>query len=270
MGLAGLLMQRIKLGICLSSLGLPLRPALEAASRLGVGGVEIEATGDLAPQNLSQTGRREFLHRLRGLNLSVIALKCLLRHGLNTAENLQPRIDHVQQVMSLSYELGARIVVVQAGRVPEKPDDRAADFLTDSLTALGRHGDQVGAVLALETGLERGETLRAFLDRFDTGGLGVAYDPANLLMNGHDPYAAARALRERIVHAHAKDARSAGTSRAAQEVPLGHGDLDWLQLLALLEEIDYHGWLAVARESGASRAVDVAAGVTFLRRLGAA
>src|SRR5262249_41638737 len=128
-------------------------------------------------------------------------------------------------------------------------------------------GDRVGAVLALETGLESGAVLRAFLDRFDTGGLGVNLDPANLLLNGFEPCESALALFGRIVHAHARDARTAGASRAAQEVPLGHGDIDWLFFLGVLAEIDYHGWLTIERESGDSRRADVAAGVEFLRRL---
>ena len=76
-----------------------------------------------------------------------------------------------------------------------------------------------------------------------------------------------RALHRRIVHAHAKDARRASPSRAAQEVPLGHGDIDWLEYLGILEEIEYRGWLTVEREVGDNRVADVAAGVAFLRRL---
>ena len=62
-------------------------------------------------------------------------------------------------------------------------------------------------------------------------------------------------------------ARRASASRAAQEVPLGHGDLDWVELLGVLEEVEYRGWLTVERETGANPFADVAAGVQFLRRL---
>jgi sugar phosphate isomerase/epimerase len=104
-------------------------------------------------------------------------------------------------------------------------------LLSEALRALGEHGDRTGTVLALETGLESGEVLRRFLDRFDTGGLGVNLDPANLLTNGFDPYTSARALHGKIVHTHARDARRAGPNRAAQEVLLGDGDIDWVQYL---------------------------------------
>ncbi len=201
------------------------------------------------------------------LRLELTALNCPLRHGLDTAENLQPRIEHVQSALSLSYDLGARVVIVQASRIPEKLDDPRAGFLTESLRALGMHGDRVGAILALETGLESAETLKSFLARFDSGSLGVNYDPANLLMNGFDPLASVGVLGDCIVHAHAKDARAATAGRSAQEVPLGHGDIDWLGLLGAFEEAAYRGWLTVERESGPDPRRDVAEGVAFLRRL---
>lgn len=258
-------MAKLQIGIRLESLGLPLRRALQQAERLAVTGVQVDAVGDLSPGALSQTGRREFRHLLRAHSLELTALGCPLRHGLDAAEGQDARIEHVKKVMSLSFELGPRRAIVQAGRIPQDPE--TAPLLTEALSALGQHGDRVGAVLALETGLESGEMLRGFLARFDTGGLGVNLDPANLLMNGFDPYESARALHGRIVHAHAKDARLAGASRTAQEVPLGHGDIDWLLFLGVLEEVEYHGWLTIERESGDQRVADVTAAVAFLRRL---
>jgi L-ribulose-5-phosphate 3-epimerase len=260
-------MTRLKIGLRLESLGLPLRRALMEASRLGVAGVQVDAAGDLAPDALTETGRREFRHLLRAHNLELTALGCPLRRGLDAAENQQPRIEHVQKAMTLSFDLGPRVVIVQAGAVTDDPGNLRTHILSESLQALAKHGDRVGATLALETGLEDGAALAGFLDRFDSGALGVNLEPANLLLHGFDPYASAQALHRHIVHSHAKDARQASASRAAQEVPLGHGDIDWLKYLAVLEEVEYRGWLTIERETGENRLADVAAGVSFLRRL---
>jgi sugar phosphate isomerase/epimerase len=260
-------MNRLKIGVRLESLGLPIRRGLQEAERLGAAGVQLDAVGDLAPDNLQQTGRRELRHLLRAHNLELTALGCPLRRGLDAAQDQEPRIERVRKVMTLSFDLGARVALVQAGRVPQDAADPRLGLLSEALRALGEHGDRTGTVLALETGLESGEDLRRFLDRFDTGGLGANLDPANLLMNGFDPYAAARALHGSIVHSHARDARLAGPSRAAQEVPLGHGDIDWIHYLGVLEEIGFHGWLTIEQETGNNRLADVAAGIQFLRRL---
>jgi sugar phosphate isomerase/epimerase len=261
-------MNRLKIGIRLESLELPLRRALQEAERLGVAGVQVDAAGDLAPNALSQTGRREFRHLLRSHNLELTALGCPLRHGLDVAEHQEARMDHVKKVLSLSVDLGPRLAIVQAGRIPTDAQAPAFHWLSESLRALGQYGDRVGATLALETGLETGEVLSQFLGRCDTGGLGVNLDPANLLMHGFDPVEGTRALRSWIRHLHAKDARRASASQSAQEVPLGHGDIDWMGFLGLLEEIEYRGWITIERESGSNRLGDIAAGVAFLRRLG--
>src|SRR5262245_40732611 len=111
----------MKPGIRLESLGLPFRRALQEAGRLGVGGVQLDALSEFTPDKLSQTGRRELRNLLRAHNLELTALGCPLRHGLDDPQNLEPRIEHVRKVMVLSYDLGPRLVVVQAGRVPAEP-----------------------------------------------------------------------------------------------------------------------------------------------------
>ncbi len=250
-------MSHVKIGVRLESQGLPLRGALAAAARMGVAGVRVDAVGDLSPNSLSESGRREFRHLLRSYNLELTALVCPLRRGLDVAEDQQPRIEHVRKVMTLSYDLGPRVAIVEAGAVPGEGEEARGRLLTESLTALAAHGDRTGTILALETGLESGEALNAYLARFDSGSLGANLDPANLLTHGFDVYESARALNRRIVRVTARDARLVGASRTAQEVPLGHGDVEWMQFLGVLEEVDYRGWLTVTREGD----------VAFLRRL---
>jgi sugar phosphate isomerase/epimerase len=241
---------------------MPLRRSLPEAQRLGASGVELAAQGELLPPQLTQSGRREVRHLLRSHDLELSAVFCPLRRGLDEAENQEARIDFVRQVMDLSFDLGPRLVIVQAGRMPEKPEDANFPRMHDALEALGRHGDRSGTRLALDTGLESAETLTQFLARFDTGSLGVNYNPANLLVSGHNPYESARVFRQRILHANAQDARRVSPNRTAT-VPVGHGDLDWLLLLGTLEEIEYHGALDVLGDDVA----ELGGGVNVLRRL---
>jgi L-ribulose-5-phosphate 3-epimerase len=243
-----------------------VRAALEEVRRLGALGIELEAAGDLAPANLSQSGRRDIRQRVRSRDLEICALSCPLRPGLDQIDHIDARLEYVRQAMTLCYDLGAHAVIVPAGRIPEKEDDPRRPVLVDALRDLARHGDRVGTILALQTGLESGETLAAFLHTFDTGSLGVNFNPGNLLVAGLPVYDSARALRGRIVHVHATDARQTTTGRAAL-VPLGAGDVDWLYLLGVLEEIDFTGWLTLQREGSARPLEEMQAGVEFLKRL---
>jgi sugar phosphate isomerase/epimerase len=257
----------MKLGVTLESLGLPFRRGLAEARRLGLAGVQVDAVDELSPDRLTDTGKRELRHLLRSNGLELTALGCPLRHGLDEPTNLQPRIDRIRAVMALSFELGPRITIVAPGRIADDPADSRMSLMRESLLALGQHGDRIGATLAHETGLESGETLKSFFDRLDTGGLGVNYDPANMLINGFDPIENLTPLRGRIVHTHAKDARKVAVSRSATEVPLGHGDIDWMGYFGTLSALEYRGSVVIEREGGTDRIADVAAGVTFLRRL---
>jgi len=255
----------MKIGLRLASLQLPLRKAVQTAGRTGAAGVQVDALGDLLPDQISQTGRREFRHLLRSHNLEVTAVGCPMRRGLNVIENIEVRLEHVRKVMTLAVDLGPRVVVVEAGRLGADP---AADVvLRESLLTLARFGDTNGAVLALETGNESAETVAKFLAGFDTGALAVNFDPANLLMHGFSPYQAVGALTKRIAHVHCKDARQASASQAAAEVLLGHGDIEWMRLLDLLREADYRGWLTVERETAPLTAAEATAGIEFLKRL---
>lgn len=258
-------MTGIKIGICLKSLDLPIRRGMEEASRLAVGGVQIDATGDLAPDRLTDTGRREFRNLLRSYSLELTAVYCPLRHGLDTVENLDARLDHIRAVMKLAGDLGPRRVIIEAGQLPDDESETAITFVS-ALRDLAMYGDRHGVVLALETGLDPGERLAPYLRRFDSGSLAVNYDPGNLLVNGHDPVTSLSALGELVVHVHATDARRSGTSRAGRDVPLGAGDIDWMGMIGGLEGIEYRGWLVVERRSGTHARQEVADGVRFLRR----
>lgn len=259
-------MNQFKIGVRLESLGPNLRQAVSEAQRLGVHGVQADAIGDLSPHKLSQTGRSAFRALLRSHDLELTALGCPLRWGLDSLEEQQQRIEHTKAILSLSVDLGAGIAIAQAGHVPDKTDYHGA--LAEVLQVLGRHGDRIGAKLALETSLESGAVLNAFLQpfSFDTGSLGVNLDPASLLRHGFDPCESARELQGKVLHARATEVRRNSFGRPAQEMPLGHGDVDWSHFLGVLDEIGYDGWLTVERNAGVNRLADVAAGIRFLEK----
>jgi sugar phosphate isomerase/epimerase len=121
-------------------------------------------------------------------------------------------------------------------------------------------------LLGLEVGLDRSELVQKYLSRFEYESLQITYDPANLLLNGHDPLAELGLLAGRVVAVHARDARRATFTGVGQEAAVGQGDLDWLSILALLGAMDYRGFLCLEREAGTQRWADTVAGVAYLQR----
>ncbi len=259
-------MTPLRIGIVAESTELPLRQAIAQAAKMASEGIQVDAVGDLAPQLMGETARREFRNLLRSYTQSLVALQVPLRHGLDVPENLQPRLEHIRKVMQLAFDLGCQRVVVPCPKIPGDLTTPRAQTLRESLLALGTHGDRVGSVLALEIGYDPAEKVRDYLASFDSGSLKVTYDPANMLVHGHDPVASLAPLQNYLTHFHARDARMASLSRGLEEVPVGAGDVDWMALTATLQVLQYNGFLTVEREQGNTKLTDIAKAVKFLRR----
>jgi sugar phosphate isomerase/epimerase len=259
-------MKPLKIGIVAESTGLSVRQALIAAARMGARGVQISAVGDLAPDKLTDTGRRDFRNLLRSLDLELAALNVPVRRGLDVADDLQPRIERVRKSMLLAVDLGARIIVAPCPKLPDDETALRAVLMREALAAIGTFGDRVGCRAALEIGFDAAAKVKAYLASFDTGGLKVTFDPANFLLHGHDPLASLPPLSGLVEHVHARDARTAGLSHGLQEVPVGAGDVDWMALTATLQVLEFDGFVAVEREQGNDKLNDVTNGVKFLQR----
>jgi L-ribulose-5-phosphate 3-epimerase len=259
-------MKPLKIGIVVESTGLTVRQAVAQSAKMASQGVQIDAVGDLAPDALGETGRREFRNLLRSFNQELAALSIPLRRGLDVSENLQPRLEHVRKVMQLAFDLGARRVAVPCPKIPEDSASPRAQTLREALLALGSYGDRMGTVLALEIGYDAAEKVKTYLAGYDTGSLKLTYDPANMLLHGHDPVANLAPLKDLLAHVHARDARSASLSRGLHEVPVGAGDVDWMSFTATLQVLEFDGFMTVEREQGENKLQDVMNGVKFLRR----
>jgi len=259
-------MKPLKIGIVAESTGLAMRQALAAAARMNAQGVQIDAAGELSPEKLGDTGRREFRNLLRSFNQELAALNIPTRRGLDVAVDLQPRLERVRKGMQLAFDLGARRVVVPCPKLPDEETSPRAHLMRESLAALGTFGDRIGCFVALEIGYDSAEKVKQYLASFDTGSLKVTYDPANFMLHGHDPLANLTPLAGLLAHVHARDARSASVSRGLQEVPVGAGDVDWMSLTATLQVLEFDGFLTVEREQGDNKLADVTNGVHFLKR----
>jgi L-ribulose-5-phosphate 3-epimerase len=240
---------------------------LLTAHELGLEGVEIDLRNELSPDDLSHTGIRSVRKMLDDLNLRLAAVAFHTRRGYATLADLDARIDATKKAMSAAYELGTSVVVNHIGHIPSESDARARSTLLDALADLGRHGQKCGAFLAAETGAEPGEDLAALIPSLPPGSLHIDFNPANLIINGHSPTAAMRALAPHVIHFHATDATRDVAQGRGFEVPLGQGTAELPELLALLEEQQYRGYLTVSRHDTRAPIEDVKQAKLFLRNL---
>ncbi len=227
-----------------------VRDALQQAATLGARGVVLEASGDLSPQALSESGKRDLRHLLRTVELSLVALHLPTRRPFDSLDGLEDRLLRVDRAFRLAYELGARLLLARVGPVPPDSEAERLSAFQQALQELGRLADRHGVRLAIETGTETGEVLRGFLDRIDHPGLAASVDPGALLRLGHDPVSAVSALGPWVAHAYASEGTAGGTAYTLSAPnPRGFGfrpgSLDWDAYLGSLEEVDYRGFLTV-------------------------
>lgn len=260
-------MLQIQVGVQLASLRLPFRQALLMARDLGAEAVEIDARTELHPEELSHTGVRQVRKMLDDLNLRVSAVGFRTRRGYHVQDDLERRLEATKKALKLAYDLGTNVVINHIGRVPPEGDTAATNTLVEALADLGRYSHRVGAFLAAETGSESGEELARLISRLPPGAIGVDLNPAELILNGHSPRDAARALAPHIMHVHAIDATRDLALGRGIEVALGQGSAELPELLAILEEHQYRGFITVARRDSDQPVPDLRQAIEFLRNM---
>jgi sugar phosphate isomerase/epimerase len=137
----------------------------------------------------------------------------------------------------------------------------------EALTDIGRYGQRVGATLAAETGTESGEELAGLITALPPASLGVDLNPANLIVNGHSPREAAKALGEHVLHVHATDGTRDLAHGRGIEVQLGRGLAEFPELLGILEEHQYRGFITIERRQGENAVNEIADAVKYLKSL---
>lgn len=278
----------MKIGIISDSFRLNLRDGLKKAAQMGAHGVQIYAVeGEMAPENLDAQQRKELKAYIADLGLEVSAL-CgdMGGHAFAIEEDNAYKVERSCRIMDLALDLDCHVVTTHIGVVPSDPNHPRYAIMQKACRTMGEYGDKVGCKFAIETGPEKAEVLRPFLDSLGCKSMCVNLDPANLIMvAGDDPVQAVHTLAPYIVHTHAKDGRmisyhdpeliygffaDGGITDLRMEdcfieLPLGAGGVDWSAYIQALKDIGYDGYLTIEREVGDDPAKDIAMAIDFLR-----
>ncbi len=278
-------MYQFPIGVMVNSFRLPFRQAVEKAVEVGAKGIQMyTVSGEMAPENLTPQKRREVLDIIRSNGLVVSALCGDFGQGFGDSEKNPELIERSKRVLDLAKDLETDVVTTHIGVVPEDKNVERYKIMQEACFTLSRYADQNNAHFAIETGPERAEVLRAFLDSLGSRGVAVNLDPANLVMvTGDDPVKAVYTLKDYIVHTHAKDGiklldkspeiiyglveEEIQMGEAFREVPLGTGGVDFPKYLAALDDIGYQGYLTIEREVGENPAADIRTAVEFLEKI---
>jgi sugar phosphate isomerase/epimerase len=276
-----------KIGTLADWFGKGIIEGIRESERCGASGVQLYAWNEFDPGNLSAEKKKEVKETAVECGQEISAL-CgeLGGHGLEIAADNPRKIDYLKRVTDLALELDCRIVTTHIGIVPQDPASEKFTVMREACAAIGAYAAERGVTIAIETGPEPVSRLKQFIDNCGPG-LGINYDPGNLVMvTNDDEVAGVKIAGASIVHTHAKDGRMnhyAGpeevyalfakggieaiskVSEWFTETPLGKGSVRWLPYLAALEETGYDGYLTIEREVKENAAEDIRAAVSFLK-----
>lgn len=256
----------LRLAVATRCFSLPLKDALRAAAGCGATGVQLDAREELKPGELTDTGRRQLLHSLSERGLSIASLAFPTRRSFYDEDELDGRVAAARRVMDLAWQLKCPVVTARIGKVPEDKQGRSYRVLIDVLSDLARHANQVGATLAITPTHDSSQVLAELLASIKTGPLAIDFDPAVFVMSGANPVEAFRLLHASVLHITARDAVR-DVDAGGLEVALGRGEVEWVEILPLLDEVGYAGWVTVSRTQGEDRAGDVGRGVQYLKNV---
>jgi sugar phosphate isomerase/epimerase len=179
-------------------------------------------------------------------------------------------LENARRSAALAGGMGLKLVTLHAGFIPEDEHDPIFSKVVDRVGELADLFAGHGSAVALETGQESAAGLMAFLDAIGRDDVGVNFDPANMLLYGSgEPIAALRQLMPRVKQVHLKDATASPETDAwGTEVPVGRGEVAWVDFFATLREAGYAGDMVIEREAGPSRVADVRTAVEVARHHG--
>lgn len=286
-------MNKFKIGIMSDRYRVGLKEGIKKAALAGGDGVQLYAlrtdrlsgpVRDLHDELFNE--RKEVFGLVRDLGLEVSALCCEVGGFVKDPEHNREKIEKTKRIIELAEDYETNVVTAHIGVVSEDSDRKEYKMLLDVMGEIGEFAAKRDVVFAIETGQERTVTLRKFLDDLGSKGVGVNYDPANLVMvTGDDPIQGVITLKDYIVHTHAKDGIMLKKSYPERifgnvpddyvddgkpsyiEVPLGEGKVDFPRWLEVLKDVGYNGFLTIEREVGETPEKDINEAIGFLKNI---
>jgi L-ribulose-5-phosphate 3-epimerase len=255
-----------RMAVVLRCFGQPLKKALQTAGTMNVTGIQLDAITELRSLELSDSGRRQFLRHLSDQGLSIASVNVPLQKSLSELTDLDARIDLLKRAMQSAFLLKSKIVTARIGRIPENTESREYNTLVAVLNDLAKHANHVGSVLAVTPS---GDPLQAIDDLFSKisqGPMELHLDPAGLVASGQQAAEFFRRFPKIISQIQIRDAVR-DLDGGVLETPVGRGEVVWDELMVLIHEADFKGWLAVERKQGEDKFGDMSRALSFTKQL---
>jgi len=209
-------------------------------------------------------------------NVTVSALSCHINHLQPNLEERKQLSQFFKDVLTASSQLGVPVVTTLSGDpLPEKSDDETWSEWRHEMGQQVDYATNLGVKIAVESCHDQNlahnvPAMDRMFKEIPSKTLGVNFDPSHCVWQGINYIKAVKLWRDRIYHAHAKDAeilRDVLELDGIQGVKIvdlfgrklkrpswwrfrtpGWGEVDWRKLLTTYKEIGYDYVISLEHE----------------------
>jgi sugar phosphate isomerase/epimerase len=178
--------------------------------------------------------------------------------GLVPLKTRAARIDALCQASDFAKLLDIPQVQTHCGFIPEDSTDPLYSGTVEAIRTVAAHCQGNGQYFLMETGHETPTTMARAISDVAMPNLAVGLDTANLILCGKaNPVDAVDILGPHVRSIHAKDGRwPTDPHNAGEEVLIGTGIVDFLEVFTRLHRIGYTGAVTIERETNGPQQIE--------------
>lgn len=202
----------------------------------------------------------------------VLAALAYATTGFTDPDRFEDDLTGAQRALEFCSAMGAPLCLGGAAAPSRSDYDRRMAQAVRFYREVAERGRDLGVTVCVHPHSHHGSLLEsaseyeALLEATGDSGLMFNPDAGHIVRGGQDLMACLRRHWPRIAHVHIKDVDAGGDWQ-----PLGGGIIPWREMLGVLDEIGYQGWIVAEEESaGAHQDPEgaVRANRAYLRSLG--
>ena len=228
-----------------------LEDAVNIAQQIGFDGVEIWGREPHISESFDEGRVKAAKRMIEARELEVCGLGSYLRFGGCQPLNDEEEAPDLGSVLHTARILGAPVVCVRAGgcrsaRAKKRDWDLCVDELRDACEKAENLGVTLAVEMQTETFADTARSANGLLDEVDAPNLKLNYQPSNGLPR-EDPVERLRAVLRRIVSVRVRnyDRLLSKSDDRNRLVPLAEGVFDYAELMGVLRDVDFDGYLGV-------------------------
>jgi len=231
------------IGVDAEDLRLPVKEGIRRAAEMAFRCVELPAgAGEIAPRNLSTSGRRHLVRYVKDHGLSLAALTADISGSrLTDPRTVAERVERTCEIIDLARELSVPIVTAAVGALTHPESGEPSEVSLSALRQIGERADSRGIVYAVRPSHDNPDRLRGVFDALRCSSIQIGLDPAAMIMAGTNPGACLEEFADQVALVHARDATAGLRDRPGRETVFSKGEVDFAGIVGFLSGAEYRG-----------------------------